>query len=164
MPPPHFGVLKVGVQPRVDGTSIADKPADARGLIFSTKSMRRKRNDLPPLHHHQSKEARMSDWQVGDLARATGAKREDFPNMRFVGRADGKIRRVAGVVHVGDSVGLIFEGWPSCHSTGSWNALSFRKIRPDEHDACEPEFAELLKRQPAFDEAMARFKRIKANG
>jgi hypothetical protein len=111
----------------------------------------------------------------------------------------GSVYVVECVVISGTSgrLGLGLKGvqFPDCLQNADW-ADHFRKIRPDEHEACEPEFIQLLKRSKvpepvsvsitransmsalfdvaahalkrgdftAFDEAMARFKRIKANG
>lgn len=86
----------------------------------------------------------MSDWAVGDLAAcinkggwidgSTGKPAQGMP-YGWVGQ----------VIRVWDQVGstmLVFEtGNPHGYS-----ARQFRKIRPDEHGACEPEFVTLLKR------------------
>jgi hypothetical protein len=100
----------------------------------------------------------MSDWQVGDLARCIVDGRRT--------RA-GKIYRVSQVSNPGD----LIEGFRNMSATahlrftdlycepGMWSTSArFRKIEP-----CEPEFAELLKRQPAFDEAMDRFRKIQGD-
>jgi hypothetical protein len=91
----------------------------------------------------------VSDWQVGDLA--VRVKYDDperwYPMGTITyGSTLGEIRRVDGVVLVAGEIGLIFADNPSPHRTRAWSSLQWRKIRPDEREACEPEFITLLKR------------------
>ena len=90
------------------------------------------------------------DWQVGDLAVCV----DDRPC--HCGATDPAIRigAVYTVVRVmppvAHQVGLLFEeADPVGHP--AFGADRFRKIRPDEHEACEEEFVTLIKRlkQPA---------------
>lgn len=94
----------------------------------------------------------MSDWQVGDLAVCVDASAwpasEDAPSLLRAGA----IYRViaywpdAEWRHVPPSPGLQLEGVkrPKLHSF--FSCERFRKIRPDKHEECEPEFVQLLKR------------------
>ena len=95
----------------------------------------------------------MSDWQVGDLAVCVDAR----PNPRCGHRpsplVEGKVYRVAGIdpyperhALYGMDTGLFLRGMRSAANSGGFAASRFRKIRPDEHEACEPEFVQLLKR------------------
>lgn len=92
----------------------------------------------------------MSDWAVGDLAVRVRVKKTAANAHRFTkkGAASpvGKIYRVVGVIEGFGPVGLIIHGYPSPHETGAWGHEMFRKIRPDKHESCEPEFVTLLKR------------------
>jgi hypothetical protein len=87
----------------------------------------------------------MNDWQVGDLALCV------VTSGRKVHKGDGcrkgRIYRVIGtaVDWVGN-LGIVLDGKRSDHPSGAFLATAFRKIRPDEHEACEPEFVTLLKR------------------
>jgi hypothetical protein len=91
----------------------------------------------------------MSDWQVGDLAVCV----DDRPDHLGENHLElGRIYRVTGVCPVGLSVfgmgtGLLLEGvaFPAW-ATGGAAARRFRKVRPDEHESCEPEFVTLLER------------------
>jgi hypothetical protein len=89
----------------------------------------------------------MSDWQVGDLAVCVddGPSREPRNNPT-IWVVKGSCYRVSAVVH-----GLLLNGEPPhaiCPFNGptGWAENRFRKIRPDEHEDCEPEFVELLNR------------------
>lgn len=90
----------------------------------------------------------MNNWQVGDLARAVGVKREDWPNGKFPEgfTADGKIYRVDAVNCILGVVGLRFDEFPSPATHRYWHSASFRKIKPDEANACEAAFVTLLNR------------------
>lgn len=98
----------------------------------------------------------MSDWQVGDLAVCVDASkfRCEHGTVHFGGHCPplGSAHRVAAVL---DAIPysslrtgttpcrcpcLAFDGGMVGH------VRRFRKIRPDEHEACEPEFVTLLKR------------------
>lgn len=86
----------------------------------------------------------MSDWQVGDLALCAAGKGcgdcwENGPHP-----LDGRTLTVIGVDDWGEShPALTFAEAERLN----WCACQFRKIRPDEHEACEPEFVKLLKRK-----------------
>jgi hypothetical protein len=140
----------------------------------------------------------MSDWQAGDLALCIymmpGGQDAWEPTvgnvytvMEIVDGLDADTRK--------DRVGLELNEDPYPDPIRCWPADWFRKIRPDEHEACEPEFVQLLKRSKtpepvavsivrahamsalfdvaahalkrgdftAFDEAMARFKKIQGD-
>lgn len=87
----------------------------------------------------------MSDWAVGDLATPAQAIRAQYAILS--GIETGGVYTVAGLVDMHtDDPGLIIAGHPSPHETRSWAAYAFRKIRPDEHEACETEFVTLPKR------------------
>lgn len=95
----------------------------------------------------------MSDWQVGDLAVCVDARVN--PRVGSCPLQVGRVYRVARVVGSGPcalygrhSLGLILAGVPWSEPEGAAE-LRFRKIRPDEHKACEPEFVTLLKRSKA---------------
>jgi hypothetical protein len=89
----------------------------------------------------------MSDWQVGDLAVCVEdrpCRNTGLPNPCELGR----IYRVEAVVVSRAGVtGLLLEGvrFPS-PTIACWHG-NFRKIRPDKHEDCEPEFVTLLKRR-----------------
>jgi hypothetical protein len=89
------------------------------------------------------------DWKVGDLALCI----EDAPCPHW-GPSPyrrGQSYTVAAVV-VSPSgvdkgqVGLSLEGIAIPGPMNAANAARFRKIRPDKHEDCEPEFVTLLKR------------------
>jgi hypothetical protein len=87
----------------------------------------------------------VSDWQAGDLAMCVidggwfghihGSLPSIFPEKNAVYR----------VVKVRPRDQITFLYFAEIDGKG-WNAAAFRKIRPDEHEACEPEFVTLLKR------------------
>jgi hypothetical protein len=83
------------------------------------------------------------DWEVGDLAVCVDAEFYDFCGRPAVGPS-------LGSKHVVADVGFAPEGfvWIDLLGFGGtgMDARQFRKIRPDEHEDCEPEFVELLKR------------------
>ena len=92
----------------------------------------------------------MSDWQVGDLAVAVGCSRSAGKPSQFtqahLAPPRGAIVRVIGV-HPSTQFQLLeIEGYPSRHWSRGWGAICFRKILPDKHENCEPEFVQLLKR------------------
>ena len=97
-------------------------------------------------------ESGVSDWQVGDLAVCVHAGR--LPHIKGADVTDrireGGVYRVEGAwVDTYDYVPvLLLEGVRSVDdlARGALAAERFRKIRPDEHKACEPEFVTLLKR------------------
>jgi hypothetical protein len=91
----------------------------------------------------------MSDWQPGDRALCV----DDSPC-----RLTGTKWLTSGAVYIVEHIGfgdhsdtLVIAGDPSqdrcwCGQRAGWSCDRFRKIRPDEHGACEPEFVKLLKR------------------
>lgn len=89
----------------------------------------------------------MSDWQVGDLAACVNSGKcpKCVNTCPLPALDEGRIYTVATITS--DEQGLLFDlaefgrdpDWGFC-------AEHFRKIRPDEHEACEPEFVTLLKR------------------
>lgn len=83
------------------------------------------------------------DWSVGDLAVCVEA---EFYN-RDGSPASGP--ELGGVYTVTD-IGTAIEGftWIGIDGFGDlgMDARQFRKIRPDQHEACESEFVTLLKR------------------
>jgi hypothetical protein len=86
----------------------------------------------------------MTDWQVGDLAVCVDdAERPTSIPSDLAKIKRGNVYRVARILCGG--LGLQFEEAVTRHSAGYWEDR-FRKIRPDEHQACEPEFVTLLKR------------------
>jgi hypothetical protein len=104
----------------------------------------------------------MMDWQVGDLALALASPHAEEWAHGSGAVCAGEILRVDKVIGWMHQTGLGFEGRPSDHPTGTYDAAYFRKIRPDEHEACEDEFVELLNRskQPEklpMSAALARF-------
>lgn len=89
-------------------------------------------------------------WQAGDLALCV----DDRPNPYWgaVPLKNGGVYRVRAVTGVyynrlaaADCPALLLEGVESDVPRG-FGANRFRKIKPDEHEACEPEFVTLLKR------------------
>jgi hypothetical protein len=92
----------------------------------------------------------MTDWAVGDLAVCVDTLR---PEEAKPGRSGGDTCRKGAVFTVigiardaWGNVGLILDDIRSDHPTGGYLASAFRKIRPDKHEECEPEFVTLLKR------------------
>ena len=93
-------------------------------------------------------------WEAGDLAVCVDAR----PNPRIrqsSGIQVGQVYRVAVVIQHAPrpnavfgltSVGLVLDGVWTSSKTGGFAAQRFRKIKPDAHEDCEPEFVELLKR------------------
>jgi hypothetical protein len=86
----------------------------------------------------------MSDWQVGDLALCV----DDRPSRKPIRwePVAGAIYTVASVAITDGGSALELEEDPYRDGLTAWFASRFRKIRPDEHEACEPEFVKLLKR------------------
>jgi hypothetical protein len=90
----------------------------------------------------------MSDWSIGDLAVCV----DDSPPRNPVLSAT-TLLRLGGTYRVApyrDQYLLVIGEPPHVvvgyTQKGGWDPLRFRKIRPDEHEACEPEFVTLLKR------------------
>lgn len=86
-----------------------------------------------------------ADWQVGDLALCVAAP--DDPRFGPAPYEEGATYSVTGVaVNYRGSVGLRLAGVEIHSDSGAaWHG-NFRKIRPDEHEPCEPEFVTLLTR------------------
>ena len=85
------------------------------------------------------------DWQIGDLAVCIeGGDWFSFEKQDFdgIGPELGSVHKVTFVSIQHGGVALDFAEWPD---EWFW-ADAFRKIRPDEHEACEPEFVTLIKR------------------
>jgi hypothetical protein len=87
----------------------------------------------------------MSDWQAGDLALCV----DDTPPRNPLNRPAFKLKAgqtycVSAIVH-----GILVDGEPPHRISPivgpvGWREERFRKIRPDEHQSCEPEFVTLL--------------------
>lgn len=93
----------------------------------------------------------MSDWAVGDLAVCVDASPYQMPSRAGEPwpMAKGSIWRVnwVGLSNRG-KIALRFEDEPPLDSGKiGWRPHRFRKILPDEHEACEEEFVTLLKRK-----------------
>jgi hypothetical protein len=93
----------------------------------------------------------MSDWQVGDLALCIENMPCDECGVVTNEVSIGATYRVGDIMEEDDNLWLFLpevpptnhEHWPP----DPWyRHTQFRKIRPDEQEACEPEFASLLKR------------------
>jgi len=95
-----------------------------------------------------------NDWQVGDLAVCVddGPCAPIVPGRRVLPPvliAKGATYRVIGLRPSRISAGpaLSLEGVDGSDTqSGAYGAWRFCKIRPDEREACEPEFVTLLKR------------------
>jgi len=89
----------------------------------------------------------MSEWQVGDLAVCVDAGPIRIGN-RFNARPDlieGHVYRVIAL----DCAHPEWQNEPCLELEGVFFLASvqrFRKIRPDEQEACEPEFVTLLRK------------------
>lgn len=92
------------------------------------------------------------DWKVGDLAlcvRGGGGKLRNAFKLSGKGYSEahkgcvteGAVYTVRAVRPTDGGLGLGLK-----EIDGPWCASRFRKIRPDEHEDCEPEFVELLNR------------------
>jgi hypothetical protein len=90
----------------------------------------------------------MSDWQVGDLAVCVDAGPSKFDG-RPCPLAEGVAYTIADIVLPGEYRHLRKCVHGALKVSGSryyYIASRFRKIRPDKHEDCEPEFVTLLKR------------------
>lgn len=89
----------------------------------------------------------MADWQVGDLALCVDARVKFISGYRCDGNGleEGRIYRVVASSQHPLTRVLVLHLDPMVNGDGS-AASRFRKIRPDEHKSCEPEFVTLLKR------------------
>jgi hypothetical protein len=91
------------------------------------------------------------DWKVGDLALCVDANPDpvwvERAGLNYMKLEVGRTYCVIGLVDFDTAFpGLVIDGPASPRSCGSWQRDRFRKIRPDEHEDCEPEFVELLNR------------------
>ena len=87
----------------------------------------------------------MTDWAVGDLAVCV----DDRPcncGCRDWAIAKGAAYRVTRVWPAGRG-GLSLDGIDPMPPHIAFGAIRFRKIRPDEHEPCEAEFATFIKRK-----------------
>ena len=87
----------------------------------------------------------MSGWEVGDLALCIEPNGffDDATGMNSLGPDPvlKGIYQVTGLVMEESMPCLVFEEFP-----GDWyDPRCFRKIKPDAHEGCEPEFVTLLK-------------------
>lgn len=95
----------------------------------------------------------MSDWQVGDLAVCVKGGEIRCPNCLHKGGDVPRHGKAVEVVHIGASIigygpGAGFPCGCVCLYLADGTcgvSQRFRKIRPDEHEACEEEFRILLK-------------------
>ena len=83
-------------------------------------------------------------WQVGDLALCVEYNPQTCVSMGAL--KVGGIYTVAAVIPESYALCLALREVKSGHQNGSYRAFRFRKIRPDEREACEPEFVTLLNR------------------
>lgn len=96
----------------------------------------------------------MSDWQIGDLAVCVDDSDMDGSSSgscKYV--RIGQVYRVRGVLprilwlNMERHQGLVVAETSNPFGPhGAFSAQRFRKIRPDEHQSCEPEFVTLLNR------------------
>lgn len=93
------------------------------------------------------------DWQVGDLAVCVDASDRNGFGLQGPKRLkQGAAYRVRAITPPGEwrggsrCAGLVLVGPKNSSPLGDWHPERFRKIRPDEQEACEPEFITLLKR------------------
>lgn len=95
----------------------------------------------------------MSDWQVGDLAVCVDGGPGRDSRWRVCGQlfreGDGPLE--AGQIYTVRAIRADVDhlAFGLVEIPGPWRADRFRKLRPDAHEACEEEFATLLKRAPA---------------
>jgi hypothetical protein len=91
----------------------------------------------------------MSDWQIGDLAVCVAVTHPAFSDAarRLT------LGKVYTVVRIGRPLrilngehGLGFAEVSPTRKNRGYPESMFRKIRPDQHEACESEFVDLLKR------------------
>jgi hypothetical protein len=89
----------------------------------------------------EAQEGGMS-WQVGDLAVCVDVQPREWSTAHLSRLTQGAIYTVVGLRHY-QIDGLHLEGIDNPHA---FDATRFRKILPDKHESCEPEFVTLLKR------------------
>jgi hypothetical protein len=87
----------------------------------------------------------MSDWQVGDLAVCVDDCPCPVTKRPVRGIHAGKSYTVAGFIQFKEKTFLRLAGVEAVSQSGGFFPHRFRKIRPDEHEACEEEFRILLK-------------------
>lgn len=93
------------------------------------------------------------DWRVGDLALCVDDARRRYSGPPTGLLRKGKVYRVIGIA----GPNLIMAEGPVGDDLG-WRSDRFRKIRPDEHQACEPEFVTLLESfKPKVDASLTDF-------
>lgn len=88
----------------------------------------------------------MSDWQVGDLALCVVKPKPDPGITSGWSPAVGSTYTVMEVARDMRGVVLNFFEDAAYDPYCGFDAFCFRKIRPDKHEDCEPEFVELLNR------------------
>jgi hypothetical protein len=93
----------------------------------------------------------MSDWQVGDLAVRVDCECGGGHSRSSTGLKLGAVYRVVGVrpgpfLRCRAPCALILAEDHTPTAYLGICSVTFRKIRPDEHEACEPEFVTLLRR------------------
>jgi hypothetical protein len=62
------------------------------------------------------------------------------------GLVEGRSYLVTGIVERFEGAGLLVDWLPMPKGCAAYCPTRFRKIRPDEHEDCEPEFVTLLNR------------------
>jgi hypothetical protein len=90
----------------------------------------------------------VSDWQVGDLALCVNAAKDAIDTRLNPALEERRTYRVERLGEVSDYFCLGLEGLrdPDDNKHFAYRADRFRKILPDEHEDCEPEFVTLLNR------------------
>jgi hypothetical protein len=91
----------------------------------------------------------VTDWQVGDLAVCVdAAPPRNNPRVPPAIKLErGKVYTVTGIRICKNGPGLLVDDEPPHFGATievGWGVDRFRKIRPDEHEKCEPEFVTLL--------------------
>lgn len=97
----------------------------------------------------------MTDWAVGDLALCVDASIHECTVTWIAAMPEtGKVYTVMDLFADGPDLNLVLEELHRACGIGL-RAWRFRKIRPDEHEPCEEEFAKLLnlsRRVRTFDQ------------
>lgn len=83
------------------------------------------------------------DWRTGDLAVCItgGSWTHLWSGMRVDGPKEGELLRVVAVGFGMGHHALTFHGGGSW-----WTAVCFRKVRPNNREACDPRFAQLIRK------------------